>query len=78
MHTCGHQRLFCSTTCVDTSLRETGREHGHTMGLGTLWRLAEGWYAGRLEPGYTRRHPAAAGAYFAEVGLRATFWGLPG
>jgi hypothetical protein len=31
---------------------------------------------GRLEPGYTRREPAAAAAYFQSVGLRGPFWGL--
>ena len=42
----------------------------------TLWRLAQGWYAGRLDRGYTRREPAEAAAYFAEVGLKGPFWGL--
>lgn len=45
--------------------------------LGTLWRLARDWYTGRLEPGYTRRDLASATAYFAEVGLNGSFWGLP-
>ncbi|AJC52813.1 hypothetical protein [Streptomyces sp. 769] len=46
------------------------------MDLPTLWRFASDWYTGRLDPGYTRRDPAAS-AYFAEVGLRGSFWGLP-
>jgi hypothetical protein len=29
---------------------------------------------GRLEPGYTRREPSAAAAYFQSVGLRGPFW----
>ncbi|MDF2710040.1 hypothetical protein AB0C18_22565 [Nonomuraea muscovyensis] len=45
--------------------------------LHALWRLARGWYAGRMERGYIRREPATAAAYFAEVGLRGPFWGLP-
>ena len=45
------------------------------MDLATLWRLARGWYAGRLERGYTRREPAAA-RLFREVGLDGPFWGL--
>ncbi|WP_369389881.1 organomercurial lyase [Streptomyces sp. CG1] len=77
VHTCGNQRLFCSTDCVDTWLQKTGRERGHVMDLGTLWRLARDWYTGRLEPGYTRRDPVSAAAYLAEVGLHGSFWGLP-
>ncbi|AUY53575.1 organomercurial lyase [Streptomyces sp. CB01881] len=77
VHTCGNQRLFCSTACVDTWLQRTGRERGYVMDLGTLWRLARDWYTGRLEPGYTRRDPASATAYISEVGLHGSFWGLP-
>ena len=43
----------------------------------TLWRLARHWYDGRLERGYLRREPAAAAAYFRDVGLHGAFWGLP-
>jgi hypothetical protein len=46
------------------------------MDLGTLWRLAQGWYAGRLDRGYHRREPSEAKAYFRSVGLRGPFWGL--
>ncbi len=46
------------------------------MDLSTLWRLARGWYAGRLDPGYVRRDPSAASAYFREAGLEGPFWGL--
>ncbi|MGW1552381.1 organomercurial lyase [Streptomyces sp. NPDC002346] len=77
VHTCGNQRLFCSTDCVDTWLQKTGQERGYVMDLATLWRFASDWYTGRLEPGYTRRDPASAAAYFAAVGLHGSFWGLP-
>ncbi|MFC0109087.1 organomercurial lyase [Kibdelosporangium aridum] len=72
VHTCANQRLFCSTTCVEA----VHKEPGYVMDLATLWRLARGWYASRLEPGYKRRDPVSAAAYFAEVGLRGPFWGL--
>jgi hypothetical protein len=78
VHTCAHQRLFCSTDCVDGWLERTGEPRGYVMDLATLWRRARGGYAGRLEYGYTRRDPSSAAAYFAEVGLRGPFWGLPG
>ena len=76
VHTCGHQRLFCDEGCVDRWLTTTGNAKGYVMDLATLWRLARGWYAGRLEPGYTRRDPSTAAAYFREVGLSGPFWGL--
>ena len=76
VHTCGHQRLFCDEACVDRWLARTGHDRGYVMDLPTLWRLARGWYAGRLGRGYTRREPSAAAAYFREVGLEGPFWGL--
>ena len=76
VHTCTHQRLFCSTTCVDAWLAVTGNPRGYVMDLATLWRLAQGWYAGRLDRGYVRRDPAQATDYFRRVGLAGPFWGL--
>jgi hypothetical protein len=76
VHTCGHQRIFCHDACVDVWLARTSHERGYVMDLTTLWRLAQGWYAGRLDRGYTRRDPTEAAAYFADVGLKGPFWGL--
>ena len=76
VHACAHQSLFCSTACVDAWLAKTGNKPGYVMDLATLWRLARGWYAGRLDRGYSRRDPSSAAAYFAEVGLHGSFWGL--
>ena len=73
---CGNQRLFCGERCVGAWLARTGNGRGYVMDLATLWRLARGWYAGRLDPGYVRRDPSAASAYFSEVGLEGPFWGL--
>ncbi len=76
VHTCGHQRLFCGESCVDAWLERSGNRRGYVMDLATLWRLSRGWYAGRLDRGYTRREPSVAAAYFREVGLTGPFWGL--
>ncbi|MBJ7329857.1 MAG: hypothetical protein JHC95_08170 [Solirubrobacteraceae bacterium] len=76
VHTCGHQRLFCSEACVDACLAASGNARGYVMDLATLWRLASDWYTGRLDPGYVRREPAEAKAYFASAGLSGPFWGL--
>jgi hypothetical protein len=77
VHTCGNQRIFCSERCVTTWLDRTGHQRGYVMDLPTLWRLASGWYAGRLERGYVRREPSAAADYLRGVGLSGAFWGLP-
>jgi hypothetical protein len=76
VRTCGNQRIFCSGACLDAWLAAAGETRGYAMDLATLWRLAAGWYAGRLDPGYRRRDPAAAAAYFRSVGLSGSFWGL--
>jgi hypothetical protein len=46
------------------------------MDLSTLWGLASGGYAGRIDRGYVRREPAAAAGYFRSVGLTGEFWGV--
>jgi hypothetical protein len=76
VRSCGHQRLFCGEPCVDAWLDREGETRGYVLDLGTLWRLAGHWYDGRLTPGYTRRDPATAAAYFRSVGLHGPFWGL--
>lgn len=76
VHTCGHQRLFCSAACVDAWLTGSGNQRGYVMDLPTLWRLARGWYAGRLDRGYLRREPSEAAEYFRSAGLSGPFWGL--
>jgi len=76
VHTCGHQRLFCSEGCVDAWLADTGYPRGYVMDLGTLWRLAAHWYDGRLDRGYVRWEPSQAAAYLRGVGLAGSFWGL--
>lgn len=76
VRSCANQRIFCSDACVSDWLQDSGNPRGYVMDLATLWRLARGWYAGRLERGYQRREPVAAAAYFASVGLSGPFWGL--
>jgi len=47
-------------------LNESGHQRGSVLDLQTLWRLAAGWYAGRLERGYVRREPSAAADYLSQ------------
>ena len=74
--TCGNQRVFCGDACLDAWLAREGRERGYATDLATVWRLASGWYAGRLDRAYARREPSAAHAYLRGVGLSGSFWGL--
>jgi hypothetical protein len=76
VYTCQNQRIFCSEDCVAIWLNESGHQRGSVLDLRTLWRLAAGWYVGRLERGYLRREPSAAADYLRCVGLSGTFWGL--
>lgn len=76
VHTCSNQRIFCNETCVEDWLRASGNQRGSVFDLATLWRLAQGWYAGRLDSPYHRREPVEAHEYFRQVGLRGAFWGL--
>ena len=76
VHACRNQRIFCSDACVGRWTETAGVEPGSVMDLATLWRLASGWYAGRLDRGYERREPVSAAAYFRDVGLSGSFWGL--
>jgi len=75
-HACENQLIFCSERCVDTWLQQTGNERGYVLALTTLWRLARGWYAGRLDSPYERRDPGSAAAYFRQAGLSGPFWGI--
>src|SRR5262249_39733193 len=76
VHSCRHQRIFCSHECVDLALhRERHPHRGARFDIPTLWKLAAHWYDGRLERGYRRRDPGAAAAYFRDVGLTGHFWG---
>jgi hypothetical protein len=61
---------------VATWHNESVQQRSFVMDLPTLWRLASGWCAGRLERGYVRREPSAAADYLRSVGLSGTFWGL--
>jgi hypothetical protein len=75
VYTCSNQRLFCSGRCIDDWLQQNSYQKGYVMDVETLWRLAAGWYQGRLERGYVRREPVAAGEYLRSVGLVDPFWG---
>jgi Alkylmercury lyase len=76
IYACSNQRLFCSEGCVQAWLTDTSHARGYVMDLATLWRLAAGWYSGRLDSPYQRKDPQSAAAYFRSVGLHGPFWGL--
>ena len=73
--TCGNQRVFCGDACLEVWLAREGLKRGYAADLATVWRLARGWYAGRLDRGHVRREPADADDYLRSVGLTGSFWG---
>jgi hypothetical protein len=76
VHTCSHQRIFCSQGCVASWARRHGTEPGYVTDLGTLWQFASRWYEGRMDRGYVRRDPGTAAEYMRSAGLSGPFWGL--
>lgn len=74
VHACQHQRIYCNHHCLDSDLAaHYAADNGARFGLPTLWKLAQHWYAGRLDRGYRRRDPASTSSYFAKVGLTGPF-----
>jgi len=76
VHTCRHQRIFCSRECVADWTGRHGTAPGYITDLGTLWRFASRWYEGRMDRGYRRRDPVTAAEYMRTSGLSGPFWGL--
>lgn len=76
VHTCRHQRIFCSEDCVENWIQSTRSKRGYVMDLSTLWQFAAHWYEDRMDRCYVRREPAEAAAYLRSVGLSGPFWGL--
>jgi hypothetical protein len=64
---------------VRRAIYDTFAAQGHAPDLRQiqeLWRLASGWYSGRLDSPYQRKDPQCAVDYFRSVGLHGPFWGL--
>ena len=76
VRSCSNQRVFCDDDCLTAWLEREGLKRGYATELATVWRLASGWYAGRLDRGYIRRESSAAHAYLRDAGLSGAFWGL--
>jgi len=59
---------------VDDWCRRRALTRGGLVTLDQCWRMAQGWYAGRMEPGWRGRTPAEAQAVLEGVGLKGPFW----
>lgn len=62
---------------VGTWPHKTGHKCGYAMDLAALRRPPSSWRTLRLDAGHGSPDPAAAAAYFTEVGLHGSLWGLP-
>jgi hypothetical protein len=70
-------QLFRSEEDVVDWCHAHGRAPGETMPLGSLQRLARGWYGDRLDPDWRPRTRAASQAILDAAGLSGSFWQLP-
>jgi hypothetical protein len=67
---------FRSEAHVDRWLELRQLRRGALFSVDQLWRLADDWYANRLDPDWRRRTPEEAETLFAELGLDGDFWRL--
>lgn len=67
---------FRSEAHVDSWCRERGVSRGAVFTAEQAWALAQAWYAGRLNPAWSRRAPEEAERIFASVGLTGPSWSL--
>lgn len=59
---------------MDEWCRRRALTRGAILPLEACWRLAKGWYAGRLDAGWRGRTPAEAQQVLESVGLTGPFW----
>lgn len=69
--------LFRGEEHVDRWVRARGGERGYAMPITTLWRVAETWYDGRLDPRPLSRTIDEKQAILERAGLTGPFWQLP-
>ena len=68
--------LFRSEGHVRRWAEERGTAPGAVFTPRQGWRLAQAWFADRLDPAWRRRTPDEAHAIFASIGLTGPFWDL--
>ena len=68
--------IFRSEEHLEAWLAKAGHPRGERMTPEQQWELAARWFAGRHEPGWTKRSPEEAEQIFRSVGLTGTFWQL--
>jgi hypothetical protein len=71
--TCTRIRLFCD----DDHAAADAPPRSALVPARTMWRLAQGWYGDRLDPGYVPQDREARQAQLEAAGLRGAFWRLP-
>jgi hypothetical protein len=68
--------LFRSEEHVDRWSKQRGLPPGELVTPDQIWALARAWYSNVLRPGFRRRTPDEAQAFFDSIGLTGTFWQL--
>ncbi len=69
--------LFRSEEHVDRWCRQWRQPHGAVLTLEQQWRLAQAWYADRLDFDWRRKTADEVAALWAELGFDSPFWELP-
>jgi hypothetical protein len=68
--------LFRSEEHIDRWCRQWRQPRGAILTLEQQWRLAQAWYADRLDFDWRRKTPDEVAALWAELGFRSPFWEL--
>ncbi len=75
--TCTAIRAFSSAAALEDWCTRTGEPAGASVDLVQLWRLAQAWYADRLDPDWAPRPLARSQELLTGLGLDGDFWKLP-
>jgi hypothetical protein len=75
--TCARIRLFCDEQHARAYVAAHGLPEGALVPARTMWRLAQGWYGDRLDPGYRPQTRQERQEQLAALGLTGDFWRLP-
>lgn len=68
--------LFRSEEHVLRWCRQWGQPTGEIFSLDQQWRLAQAWYADRLNRDWRRKTTEEVEDLFAKLGLTSTFWDI--
>ena len=66
--------FFRSEALIEEWCQSRGVSRGPSVSMHQLWRMAETWYASRLEAESRRPGPGEMRGILAQIGLDGNFW----